>query len=518
MAVIDFFDRGWRINGSGVAFRSNEEEWTYREAGRMSCRIANRLLAACTAQGTKVAVLSPNAPLPWICVLGTWRAGHVWVPLNPNNPAADNVDLVERFDVEVLFYDIAVQEQAAECLARTDGRLTLIALNGGTLGEAFDTWVADSPETAPLVSSQMDDVVAVSATGGTTGAPKGVMNTHRSFATMVAHQLLALHYPADTNPVNLAAAPLTHTAGILSLQTVVRGGTVVIVERASPENVIDAVERFGVTEVFLPPTVIYRMLSKIDEHTTDMSSLRYILYGAAPMSVARLQEGIDKLGPVFIGGYGQTEAPAAITFLHPEEHLDDGATASDERLSSCGRPSPFISIDIKDIESGETMATGEPGEVCVRGDLLMKGYYKDPAKTADTIRNGWLHTGDIGYLDADGYLHLTDRLKDLIITGGFNVYPNEVEQVIWGHPAVQDCAVVGAPDNEWGERVTAVVELKPSQHTSAAELTGLCHDALGGVRTPKEFLFVDELPRSANGKVLKKDLREQFWLNSPTSI
>ena len=148
----------------------------------------------------------------------------------------------------------------------------------------------------------------------------------------------------------------------------------------------------------------------------------------------------------------------------------------------------------------------------------MKGYYKDPEKTADTIRDGWLHTGDIGYLDADGYLHLTDRLKDMIITGGFNVYPNEVEQVIWGHPAVEDCAVVGAPDDEWGERVTAVVELRPGQHASAAELTGLCHYALGGVRTPKQFLFVDELPRSANGKVLKKDLREQLWSNRTTMI
>ena len=214
----------------------------------------------------------------------------------------------------------------------------------------------------------------------------------------------------------------------------------------------------------------------------------------------------------------QMEAPAAITFLRPAEHLADGAIAPDTRLSSCGRPYPLVAVAVKDPQTGCEVAAGETGEICVRGDLLMKGYYKDPERTAETIKNGWLHTGDLGYLDAEGYLHLTDRKKDMIITGGFNVYPGEVEQVIWSHPAVEDCAVVGAPDADWGERVTAVVELKPGQSATAEELITRCREALGGVRTPKEVVFVERLPRSVNGKVLKKDVRARFWAGSGRTI
>jgi acyl-CoA synthetase (AMP-forming)/AMP-acid ligase II len=356
----------------------------------------------------------------------------------------------------------------------------------------------------------MDDVVALAPTGGTTGAPKGVMNTHRTLSTMVAHQLLALTYPEGAEIVNLAAAPMTHTAGLLTLQTSARGGTVAIVPRAAPADILSAIETFGVTEVFLPPTVIYRLLDVLEAVEADTSSLRYLIYGAAPMSVDKLRRGIERLGPVFLEGYGQMEAPAAISFLRPAEHPG--------RLASCGRPYPLVSVTIEDPVTGAEVGPGVTGEICVRGDLVMKGYYEDPARTAAVVRGGWLHTGDLGHLDADGYLYLTGRLKDLIITGGFNVYPSEVEQVIWSHPAVEDCAVVGAPDDDWGERVTAVVELKPGMSVTADELRSRCRAALGPVRTPKDVLFVDRLPRSVNGKVLKKDVRASFWTDRERAI
>lgn len=232
------------------------------------------------------------------------------------------------------------------------------------------------------------------------------------------------------------------------------------------------------------------------------------------MSVEKLRVGVQRLGSVFLQLYGQVEAPAAIAFLRPSEHVVNGELAGDDRLSSCGRPYPLVSVRVVDPDTDTPTAVGTTGEICVRGDLLMKGYYKDPQRTAETIRDGWLHTGDMGHLDDHGYLHLTDRRKDLIISGGFNVYPNEVEQVIWSHPAVQDCAVVGAPDDDWGERVTAVVELNPSQTVDAHDLIALCRQQLGGIRTPKEVIFVDSLPRSVNGKVLKKDIRAQFWADA----
>jgi acyl-CoA synthetase (AMP-forming)/AMP-acid ligase II len=209
-------------------------------------------------------------------------------------------------------------------------------------------------------------------------------------------------------------------------------------------------------------------------------------------------------------GYGQAEAPSAIAFLRPEEHFRDGEIADGARLTAAGRPAPMVRVEIL-AEDGTILSAGATGEVCVRGDLVMEGYYKAPDKTAETIVDGWLHTGDLGFLDTEGFLHITDRKKDMIISGGFNVYPSEVEQVIWTHEAVQDCAVIGTPHPDWGEAVTAVVELNTGARLTEAELLAYCRPKLGGIRTPKQVVFVDSLPRSANGKVLKKDIREPFW-------
>ena len=273
---------------------------------------------------------------------------------------------------------------------------------------------------------------------------------------------------------------------------------------------VDAIERHGVTQLFLPPTVIYRLLERPDVTERDFSSLRYLMYSSAPMSTEKLRRALDVFGPVLIECYGQVEAFGAISYFRPEEHYVDGRVAPDSRLASCGRPYPLIACEIRD-EQDRPVPAGQPGEICVRGDVVMKGYYRDPAQTAKTIVDGWLHTGDIGHFDADGYLFITDRKKDMIISGGFNVFPSEVEQVLWGHPAVQDCAVVGVPDEEWGEAVKAVVELNAGASVSAGELIALCKEKLGGVRTPKSVDFVGSLPRSPNGKVLKRDVRDRYW-------
>jgi len=348
--------------------------------------------------------------------------------------------------------------------------------------------------------------------------PKGVMNTHRSLQTFCAHYTIACTYKSEDKPVNLAAAPMTHTAGILSLPCTARGGTVVVVTKPDPALLLAAIPKYKVTEMFLPPAVIYRLLDIPDlGKKVDFSSLRYFMYGAAPMSVEKLKQAIEVIGPVMMGGYGQTEAPASISYLPPDAHFKNGRVADDERLSSVGQPNTLISVEIMD-DANQILAQGETGEICVRGDLVMKGYYKAPEKTAETIIDGWLHTGDVGHIDAEGYLHITDRKKDMIISGGFNVYPSEVEQVIWGHPAVQDCAVIGVPDEKWGEAVKAVVELNKGQTVSADDLIALCKEKLGSVKAPKSIDFIDVLPRSPIGKVLKKDLRARYWQDATRKI
>jgi acyl-CoA synthetase (AMP-forming)/AMP-acid ligase II len=451
----------------------------------------------------------------WSCTLGLWRAGMCWIPVGARNPAAENHFVLDAFDCEVLFF----QHEFAPVVAGLHPKLPNVKAWICIDGEAPDVpgsrslqdWIADQPAKRPNVDYDLDDVVVLSATGGTTGSPKGVMNTHRSTQTFCAHFMMSCHYEADERPVNLAAAPITHTAGLLSLPCTARGGTVVVLTKPDPALLLAAIQKHQVTEFFLPPTVIYRLLDIPDLNMrVDFSSLRYFLYGAAPMSVEKLKQAIGTFGPVMMGGYGQTEAPTSISFLTPGEHFVAGKIAPDERLSSVGRPNPLVRVEIMN-ELGEILPSGETGEICVRGDLVMKGYYKAPEKTAEAIVDGWLHTGDIGHLDADGYLHITDRKKDMIITGGFNVYPSEVEQVIWSHPSVQDCAVIGVPDAHWGETVKAVVELNAGQQVSADELIALCKDRLGSVKAPKSVEFVDSLPRSPVGKVLKKDLRAKYW-------
>lgn len=510
MAIIDFFDRGWSINPDGIAYSGAEEQWTFQQAGSLTYRIAHALIDHGVGAGTKVAVLSPNAPLAWISVLGIWRTGAAWVPLNPQVSAKENADLVSRFDVEILLYHPSMAE-AVEGIRRDAPAIReCVALGADAPEPSLQTWLTEKPETRPGVDYSMEDVVVVAPTGGTTGAPKGVMNTNRSLSVMVSHLIMALPYPAGTPIVNLAATPMTHTAGLLSLHATARGGTVHIIDRASAEGVLNAIEAREVTDLFLPPTVIYRLLSELEGREIDTTSLRYLINGAAPMSTDKLRAGIDRLGPVFVEGYGQMEAPAAISFLQADEHLQHGMVAPENRLGSCGRPAPMVTVKITEPNSGEELSPGETGEVCVRGDLVMKGYYKDAEKTAETIVDGWLLTGDLGHIDKQGYIHITDRKKDVIISGGFNVYPTEVEQVIWTHPAVMDCAVVGNPHEDWGEEVTAIVELHPDQAVDERELIDLCRQNLGPVRTPKRIIFMDRLIRSVNGKVLKKDLREML--------
>ena len=522
MAIIDFFDRGWRIAPRGVAYIQDERAYSFDEVGALSCRIANGLLAMDLPRGTRGAVWATNDVTAWTCTLGLWRANMCWIPVGARNAVEENHYVLDSFDCEVLFF----QQCFAAAIAALRPRLPKIRLWICIDGEAPEIpgarpladWVAGQPATRPEVAVDMDDVVMLSSTGGTTGKPKGVMNTHRSTQTFCAHFLLGAHYGAEEKPVNLAAAPMTHTAGLLSVPCTARGGTVVVVTRPDPAVLLGAIARYRVTELFLPPTVIYRLLDVPDlGRKVDFSSLKYLMYGAAPMSVDKLKQAIEVIGPVLMGGYGQTEAPAAIAYLRPDEHFEQGRLAPDERLASVGRPNPLIRVEIMD-DANRILGPGETGEICVRGDLVMKGYYQAPDKTAETIVDGWLHTGDIGHLDAAGYLHITDRKKDMIITGGFNVYPSEVEQVIWGHPAVQDCAVIGVPDEHWGEAVKAVVELNAGQQASAEELIALCKEKLGSVKAPKSVDFIDALPRSPVGKVLKKDLRETYWRNAARRI
>ena len=344
-------------------------------------------------------------------------------------------------------------------------------------------------------------------TGGTTGRPKGVMLTPTNLETMTALTLMG--YPFDGPPVYLALAPLTHAAGVLCFPVLSLGGEVVIMRTPDVVGFLRLVEEHRVTHTFLPPTLIYMVLASPYLEATDLSSLQCFWYGAAPMSASRLEEALTRIGPVMAQLFGQTEAPMMISMMPPGDHFRADGSVATERLTSAGRPAPLVTVAILD-EHDRPVAPGERGEICARSSLVMAGYWKNPEETARTLRNGWLHTGDIGFLDDDGFLHIVDRAKDMIITGGFNVYSTEVEQAVLAHDAVQDCAVIGLPDDKWGERVVVVVQPHPGATVDADELTAFVKQRIGSVKAPKEVHVWADLPRSKVGKVLKTEIKGEL--------
>ena len=507
MRLTDFLDKGASLGPNAPCLTMGGRTRTYRDVQRLSWSIARARSRSGVRPGDKVAVLSANDPVAFSCVFGIARAGAVWCPVNPRNEAAENRELLDLFDCCCLIFQKTFAPLVAQIAGRLPKLVTMVCLDGDIPGAiSFDNWLnGDSGE--PWQAQPADDVAMIAGTGGTTGKPKGVMLTGGNIETMTALTLMS--YPFEGRPVYLALAPLTHAAGVLCFPVMTLGGEIVIMPSPDLAGFLTLIGRHRVTHAFLPPTLIYLLLDHPELASADLSSLQCLWYGAAPMSSARLEQTVGAIGPVMGQLFGQTEAPMMISTMAPKEHLHADGTLATERFTSAGRPTPLVTVAIMDAD-GRLLPTGERGEIVVRGPLVMAGYYKDPAATAEATRHGWHHTGDIGYLDPGNYLFIVDRAKDMIITGGFNVYSAEVEQALLAHPAVLDCAVVGLPDDKWGERVTAVIQPHPGREIGEADVRAFVKERLGGVKTPKQVEVWPDLPRSRVGKVLKSEVRSRL--------
>lgn len=511
MLFTHFLDRGAMLNPEGDCFIDGARRWSFREAQRFTHRFGNKLKSLGYGPGAHGAVLSTNSALSFLCAFGFHRASVTWIPANPRSGYDDTSYVLDKFDCSILLF----QSQFIDLVKRLRNefpKLEVFVCLDRQIEDipSLEQWLDGASEAPLYIQRERDALAVIMPTGGTTGRSKGVMLTQRVLYNLVASYMISFHYASDERPVVMAAAPLTHASGMLGLPALARGGTLVVLPSPDVGLMLDTIEKYRVTEFFLPPTVLYRMLDYPGVAERDFSSIRYFAYAAAPISLEKLKRALKIFGRCMTQFFGQSEAPALCTFLSPQDHWAGDETASDEVLTSCGYPTPLIELRILGDDNHE-LAPGGVGEVCIRGDLVTPGYYKNEDITAATIVDGWLHTGDVGWVDSGGRLHLCDRKKDMIISGGLNVYPQEVEQVIWAHPAVQDCAVIGIPDEEWGELITAVVELNPGAKVSAEELIALCKSKLGSVKSPKRVDFVASLPRSPAGKVLKRDLREVYW-------
>jgi len=502
--LIDYLDKGASLGPDRPCLTTAEDERTYGDVQRLSYRIGKALQRSGVRPGDKVAILSANDPVAFSCVFGISRAGAVWCPINPRNEAAENRELLDLFDCTALIYQKSFAPLVDQIRDRLAKLTVLVCLD-----TEFETWL-DGISDEPWQAEPPDDVAMIAGTGGTTGRPKGVVLTGANLEAMTA--IVLMSYPFQGRPVYLALAPLTHAAGVLCFPMLALGGRIVVLRKPDLGDFLDAVARYDVTHTFLPPTLIYLLLGKPELKSTKRSSLQCFWYGAAPMSTARLEQALGAIGPVMAQLYGQTEAPMMVSTMAPAEHFRADGTPATERFASAGRPAPLVTVAIMDPD-GQLLARGERGEIVVRGSLVSPGYYKNPVATAEARRGLWHRTGDIGYLDDDNYLFIVDRAKDMIITGGFNVYSAEVEQTLLSHLSVRYCVVIGLPDDKWGERVVAVLEAGPDLDVD--ELRDYVRERIGGVKTPKQFEIWTDLPHSKVGKVLKTEVKQQLLSTVP---
>ncbi|MFI5956369.1 long-chain fatty acid--CoA ligase [Cryptosporangium sp. NPDC051539] len=503
MRLVEYLDKGASLGPDAPCLTADGRSSTYAEVQELSVRISAGLVRRGVRPGDKVAILSANDPIAFTCVFGISRAGAVWCPINPRNEAAENRELLELFECTVLIFQEHFAPLVRQIRGDLPGLTTLVCLDATVEGAlSWDEFVTDGDNDRP----SDDDLAMIVGTGGTTGRPKGVMLTGANLEAMTALTLMS--YPFEGRPTYLALAPLTHAAGVLCFPVLSLGGEIVVMRTPDVGEFLGHVERHRVTHTFLPPTLIYMVLDHPALSATDLTSLQCFWYGAAPMSAVRLAEALDRIGPM--GQlFGQTEAPMMISTLAPRDHFRDDGSVATERLSSAGRPTPLVTVAVM-AEDGALLRRGERGEIVVRGSLVMRGYYRNVEATHAASAYGWHHTGDIGYLDDDNVLFIVDRAKDMVITGGFNVYSTEVEQAVLAHPAVQDCAVIGLPDEKWGERVTAVVQLRRGYELDPKELTAFVKQRIGSVKTPKQVEIWPDLPRSKVGKILKNEIKKQF--------
>lgn len=497
MLPIDFFWRAAQRWPDACAIDAPTGRVTYAQLARSVRALAAGLVRIDPKAGSRVAICAFNNASHIIALLAVLASGKTWIPLNVRSTRQETARILGATTPSIVIAD----EDCLSLVAGCDAHLLLGERGSAGVGRSInDVILAETAPALPAFEPPRDATQAIKFTGGTTGLPKGVMQPYRAWVANIVNQIAGWGLHARDRYV--VAAPISHGTSTYVLPVLAQGGCHVIPEANSVEGIRHAFRERGGTISFMPPTLVYKLMAECSDAHTDFPALTRLVYGAAPMPIERVRQVREFFGPVLATTYGQTEAPQIITAMRPEDF------ELEANWGSVGRASWFTRIGIMDPE-GTLLGPGEIGEVVVRGDLVMTGYWMNPDKTRETLRDGWLHTGDRGLLDERGYLFLKDRIKDVVITGGFNVYPVDVESALGCHEAVYDCTVFGVPDEYWGEAVHAAVQLRPGRRVDGAELIAFVRERLGPVHAPKRIHFYDELPRSSVGKVLKKEVQRR---------
>lgn len=511
MQLHDYLDFFGRERPDSLCIELGERRIGYGEARSHANRLANALIAEGLAPGDRFAFLAKNcAEYPLVYFAGS-KSGTVPVPLNYRLAPPELAYIVRDAGSKVVVARGELVNEIEKVRSDLGDVKTWVSLDGPQPDGWIDyhEWLEAQPDEAPEHRGKASDDLYQMYTSGTTGRPKGAVITHHAALANLYQQLAAMNPGAEDHV--LVVAPIYHAAAALTSMGCLLGGTSqVIHEDFSPLEVVKALSEGGVTRTTLVPAMIQALLVMVpDAAERNYEKLKLIGYGASPIAAETLRQAMEVFKCAFVQGYGMTETTAALTFLSVDDHAR--ALAGEENLLlSAGRALAGTDVRIVD-ENDQPVPAGTVGEIVGRGDQIMKGYWNMPEATEEALRGGWMHTGDAGILDEEGYLFIQDRLKDMIVSGGENIYPREVENAIFEHPAVADVAVIGVPDPKWGEAVKAIVVLREGAEATPEDLIEYCKGQLAGYKRPRSIDFVADLPRNASGKVLKKDLREKYW-------
>ena len=500
-----------RVRPEAIALSFEGRDTRFAEFDRNTNRVANALLADGVAAGRRIAYIGKNSDHYFEALIGAAKMGAVMTPIGWRLAPAEIAYIIADAGAALVFVGPEVIGHARDVAGLLATPPKIIAMEAGDHPHLlFDAWRDAASPDDPATDIAAGDVAVQLYTSGTTGKPKGAMLTH---ANILSGRRLAAEAKMDWNDwgpddVSLVAMPVAHIGGSgWGLVGLLNGARGVVAREFDPLKVLDFIERDRVSKMFMVPAALQIVVRQPGARDVDFSRLKFIMYGASPIPLDLLRECMEVFGCGFCQQYGMTETAGTIVYLPPEDHDPAGTP----RMRAAGLPMPGVEIKVVDAE-GASVPTGAVGEVVTRSVANMRGYWNLPEATAATIdKQGWLRTGDAGYLDEDGYLYIHDRVKDMIISGAENIYPAEVESAIYGHPAVAEVAVVGVPDEKWGEAVKAFVVLKPGAEADAASIIAFARTRIAPFKAPKSVDFIAALPRNASGKILRKDLREPFW-------
>jgi acyl-CoA synthetase (AMP-forming)/AMP-acid ligase II len=511
MRLQDYLDYQARQHPDAPFAVFGQRSMSYREARESANRIANALVADGLAKGDRVAVLAKNSLDYMLLYYGSFKAGVVPVPLNYRLAGPEWSYIIQDAEARAVIASggyVAEIEKLRPELRKVE-RFIASDTDAPAGWEPYARWSCAQAPTQPDVDvSDADDVYQM-YTSGTTGRPKGAVLTHRAVSSNIAQFATGISFgPGDRY---LIVAPLYHAAAAVgSFWIVAMGGCLYVQEDFVPADVIRVLSEDHVAGATLVPAMIQACLVMVpDAAERKYDDLRCIVYGASPIAEETLRQAMNVFGCDFVQGYGMTETTAALTFLMPEDH-ERALRGRPDLLLSAGRPLVGTEVRIVD-DRDQPVPNGTVGQVIARGPQLMRGYWNLPGASAEALKDGWMHTGDAARMDDEGYIYIQDRVKDMIVSGGENVYPREIEDVLYQHPAIAEAAVIGVPDDQWGEGVKAIVVLRDGQSATEDELIEFCRGQLAGFKRPRSVDFIDALPRNPSGKVLKRELREPYW-------